>query len=247
MKRTLSALSTTLAVGVAISATLAAGKPADAFTLSIDPSFGSTENTGAQALLNFNFVDTGSGVRLDLGLLNTTDGSAGLGATRATLVGVGFDLLNGVTVSSYSSGSSGFTQLWTGGSASLSGRTQDGQSLGSFDVGISPPRNSFNGGNPQAGLTAGSSTLVSFLLGGANLNASALEASFLQGFSSGDLRVAGRFQQVNAGGGSDKVLGGVVKGGNSEAVPEPSTILGVAAAGAAFMGRKKLARKAEKA
>jgi hypothetical protein len=53
-------------------------KPAEAFTLSINPTNGSTENTGSSALLNFNFVQQGSNVLLNLGIKNTTNGSLGV-------------------------------------------------------------------------------------------------------------------------------------------------------------------------
>ncbi|HEY9616613.1 MAG TPA: PEP-CTERM sorting domain-containing protein [Microcoleaceae cyanobacterium] len=235
MKRALSASLplSALAAGVALTASLAMTKPAEAFTISFDPQFGSTENTGATAALDFNFVQEGSGVRLNLNLANTTDGSAGLGATSATLVGFAFDLASSATVNSFNAGTSSFTQYWQ--DATLN-------PFGTFDVGVSTPRNSFAGGNANSGLTAGQTTMVSFLLN-SSLSAAQVEQDFLTGFTNGTLGAVARFQQVNAGGGSDKVLGGV--SGNSEAVPEPATILGVIAAGGALFGGKKLKQKAD--
>ncbi|MBM0745043.1 hypothetical protein JOY44_26355 (plasmid) [Phormidium sp. CLA17] len=130
--------------------------------------------------------------------------------------------------------------------------------FGTFDVGIrSAGPGTFAGGNPQTGLTAGNSTLVSFIFSGTGLTASLVENSFLSGIKNDSLNIVGRFQQVNAGGGSDKVLGGLVSGissapevtpisvgENSAAAPEPMTILGAIAAGSAILGRKKLQRKA---
>jgi hypothetical protein len=232
----------TLAIGVAASS-IAFANPAQAFNVSISSnacpfSTCSTENTGASALLNFSFAQHGNDVLLNLGVTNTTNGTVGLGATQATLVGIAFDLANGVSTSAsgYTAGTSGFTKFWSNVSLNP---------FGTFDVGISPPRNSFAGGNPTTGLTAGQTTLVSFLLRGNNLNAAAVESSFLSGFTDGSLRVAGRFQQVNAGGGSDKVLGGVVPSGEtpSAGVPEPTTMLGAAVAGTFLLGRKKLQRQ----
>lgn len=213
---------------------------AQAFSLSIAPQYGSTENTGASALLDFNFVQKGSDVLLNLGMTNTTNGKAGLGATQATLVGVAFDTIAGVQASAVS-GNSNFTQLWT--NVDLSPSNQ----FGVYDVGVSTPRNQFEGGNANGGLKAGESTLVSFLFKGSNLNASTVESSFLKGFQSGDLRTAARFQQVNAGGGSDKVAGALIPPIISEpgtpdhaaGVPEPGSILGMLAAGGLLFGRKK--------
>lgn len=233
-------LALSAAVGLAIASSMFASNPAQAFTLSINPANGSTENTGASALLNFNFVQDGSNVKLNLGITNTTNGSLGLGATQATLVGVGFDLPSLIRNFTYNAGTSTFTNLYQ--NAAL-------QPYGTFDVGIrSAGSGNFAGGNPQQGLTAGQSTTVSFLFSGTNLTASAVESAFKTGISNGSLDVVGRFQQVNAGGGSDKVIGGLLPesgGGNSAAVPEPTTMLGAIAAGGAFLGRKRLQRKKE--
>ncbi|QZZ19723.1 PEP-CTERM sorting domain-containing protein [Leptothermofonsia sichuanensis E412] len=230
-----------VAAGITLLSSAGFVDPAQAFSVSISPSACSlsrcsTENTGAATLLDFTFTQSGNNVLLNLGISNTTNGSVGLGATQATLVGVAFDLISGVTLSAvnYNAGSSGFTKFWK--DAALN-------PFGTFDVGISPNRQTFAGGNPQTGLTAGQTTLVSFLLTGSNLDAATVESSFLRGFSDGSLQVAARFQQVNAGGGSDKVLGGVIESGPSEAVPEPTTILGVAAAGTFLISRKKLQRQ----
>ncbi|MBD2099933.1 PEP-CTERM sorting domain-containing protein [Leptolyngbya sp. FACHB-261] len=219
--------------------------PAEAFSLSISPQYGSTENTGSAASLGFNFSQVGANVLLDLTVSNTTNGTQGLGATQSTLVGVAFDLLSGVSVSSYNANGSGFTKLWSDSTATLN----PANLFGTFDVGISPPRNSFAGGNPQQGLTAGNSTSVSFLLSGNSLNASNLGSAFLAGFQDGSLRAAGRFQQVNAGGGSDKVRAGVPtppkpeqppETPNPEKVPEPSAISALVLAGLVILkGRKR--------
>lgn len=237
-------LSAFAAAGIALASTLAAN-PAQAFSLSINPQFGSTENTGSTANLDFSFVQSGADVLLNLGIKNTTNGTVGLGATQSTLVGVALDLLGGgVTSYSYNAMGSSFTNTYK--NVSIPG------SFGNtaFDFGIRSAGNgNFVGGNPQQGLTAGQSTLVSFLLkGSGSLSAANVESSFLSRFSSGAMSVAGRFQQVNAGGGSDKVLGGVVETPPSneppaEAVPEPTTMMGLATAGALLFGKKKLQRK----
>lgn len=208
--------STIAAIGMTIASS--AFLPAQAFSLFLDPEFGSTENTGSKAQLDFNFVQSGNDVLLNLGITNATNGTGGLKATQATLVGLAFDLTPNLKVASYSAGDSGFTKLWS--NAELN-------PYGSFTVGISPQRNSFAGGNPRDGLGAGSSTNVSFRLTGQGLKAAEVEQTIYAGINSGSLRAVGRFQQVNAGGGSDKVLGGVRPDPEPTPteVPEPSTAL----------------------
>ncbi|MCU0515329.1 MAG: PEP-CTERM sorting domain-containing protein [Oscillatoria sp. Prado101] len=215
---------TALAAGMALASTALTAAPAQAFGLSIAPQYGSTENTGATAKLDFNFVQQGAQVLLNLDIKNTTNGSTGLGATQATLVGVAFDLPTIVSAYTYNPGSSAFTQTYN--NVSIPGLTSE-----TFRFGIrSAGSGNFVGGNPQAGLTAGQSSSVSFLLSGANLTAAGVESAFQSGFKDGSLQAGGRFQQVNAGGGSDKVLAG------SEAVPEPTTLGGLAL-GAAILAR----------
>lgn len=208
-------------------ATASTMMPAQAFTLQLAPMYGSTENTGSTANLDFNFKQQGKDILLKLGIANTTNGTVGLGATRSTLVGVAFDLPDDLSTysSDYTFGGSGFTKFWQNPSL---------QPFGTFDIGISPQRNSFAGGNPTDGLTAGQSTSVSFVLKGSNLDAANVEKEFLTGFENGTLRAVGRYQQVNAGGGSDKVLGGIRK----KKVPEPATLAGLGlVAGAMAMSR----------
>jgi hypothetical protein len=216
-----------LAAGLAIASSAFTATPAQAFSLSIAPQYGSTENTGATAKLDFNFVQQGAQVLLNLNIKNTTNGSAGLGATAATLVGVAFDLPTIVSTFTYNAGSSAFTKTYN--NVSIPGLTQN-----TFSVGIrSAGADNFVGGNPQAGLTAGQSSSVSFLLSGTSLTAANVESAFQSGFQDGSLQAGGRFQQVNAGGGSDKVLaGGVTGGADTTAVPEPTTLGGLALGGA---------------
>lgn len=102
----------TLAAGTAIMSSMAVIHPVNAFTVLLDPSHGSTENTGSTARLDFSFVQVGSSVKLDLGLHNITNGATGLGATASTLVGVGFALPALIQRFSYNFSSSAFTQLY---------------------------------------------------------------------------------------------------------------------------------------
>ncbi len=218
-----------LAAGLALASSALTATSAQAFGISLSPENGSTENTGASALLDFDFADAVGGVLLNRSINNTTDGSKGLGATQATLVGVGFDLLSGMSAE-YNANGSSFTKLYQ--NAAL-------QPYGTFDIGIrSAGSGNFAGGNPQGGLKAGESTVVSFLLKGVQGNATSIESAFLSGFTSGSLNVVGRFQQVNAGGGSDKVLGSVQQPPSTE-VPEPATMGALALVGGGILSARR--------
>jgi hypothetical protein len=255
MKRQLSTFSVLpvsafAAAGLALASTVAAVNPADAFTLSINPNNTSTEKTGASALLDFDFEQQGDNVVLKLNVKNTTDGTTGAGATRATFVGVAFDLAAGLTGSNLNSGGTSFTKLWDGVRLS-------GGGFGDFDMGISTPRNSFEGGNANGGLTAGNSMLLSLVLSGQNLKAADVEKAFFTGFQSGDLRAAGRFQQVGGasgytGGSSDKVMASLLptigsepSGSPAAAVPEPTTMVGAAVVAGVVALRKKFKKQPE--
>ena len=240
-------LSTLAAACVAFSSLAVGANSAQALTVRISPTFGSTENTGSTANLNFGFVQQGADVLLNLGIQNTTNGTVGLGATQSTLVGVGFNLPHIVTsVIAYNPQSSNFTKTF----GSLPGSSGDAYlpPLGKFDVGIrsaDPTKvpkvsSTFVGGNPQQGLTAGQSGLVSFLLGGNNLTAFGVEAAFqnlfaTSAFPSPGAQIAGRFQQVNAGGGSDKVAGQAT----TTAVPTPALLPGLIGLGLSALRKRK--------
>jgi hypothetical protein len=190
--------------GVLIGSSLLAA-PADAFSLSFDNT-STTSNptaTGASALVDFNFTQQGSNILLGLNITNTTGTITpfGDGATLSKLTGIGFDLINGVSVvpGSYT-GSSFFPVL------ALNGMGDTTLSpFGTFDIAVLD-NNNFEGGNANSALPEGQSTSVSFLLSGTNLLASTVESDFFAGFSDGSLRAVTRFQQVNAGEESDKLL-----------------------------------------
>ncbi|MBD2023169.1 PTPA-CTERM sorting domain-containing protein [Leptolyngbya sp. FACHB-711] len=238
-----------LALSAVTVGSFALSRPAEAFALSISPVFGSTENTGSTALLDFNFSQSGSDTLLNLGIANTTNGSAGLGATQSTLVGIGFDLPSIVAGGTYNPLASAFTQLYNDNASFITptnGATDEGAAdlspFGSFNAGIrSAGPGNFAGGNPQQGLTAGQSTTVRFLF--SSINAITLEQAFLSGFQNGSLRSVGRFQQVNAGGGSDKVLGGIP----TTPIPTPALLPAALGMSAALFRKKKQEEKAAKA
>lgn len=214
--------SSLLAAGVAIASSVLAPTAAEAFTISFGANSASsnTPATGASADVDFSFSQSGSDVLLNLNILNTTGQTTfGAGATQATLVGLGFDLIGDITSYTYDAMSSPFTKLY--GDPFLTSETVQGSAtlepFGTFDVGIrSAGPGNFTGGNPTQGLTAGQSTTVSFLLSGMNLIDSQVENDFFTGFTSGALEVATRFQQVNAGEGSDKLLGGEISNGGGD-------------------------------
>jgi hypothetical protein len=245
MKTTLATFvaSSVLSASMAV-ASIITSAPAQAFQVTIEPQFGSTENTGASALLDWTFSQVPNQVNqveLNLDISNTTNGTKGLGATAATLVGIAFDADNfdpGAPVNfiGYNSGTSGFSKLWIKGT-----NTPSLPPYGDFDAAISPERNTFAGGNPQDGLKAGDFATVSFLFD-TSLTADELSDALENGFKNKALRIAGRFQQVNAGGGSDKVLGGLSTGG--EPVPEPTTIAAsILALGGLGFFKKKFKQK----
>ncbi|MEG3926936.1 PEP-CTERM sorting domain-containing protein [Microcoleus sp. D3_18a_C4] len=227
--------------GLAIASSLLTATQAQAFSLSVAPEYGTTNGigTGATATLDFNFVQSGADLLLNLGITNTTGTktTAG-GATDSSLVGVAFDVLSGVSASVQSTSGSSFTSFWQ--NVEISGLQKDG-----FDYGISTPRQEFEGGKVKGGLYKNESTLVSFLLTGSSLSAAQAESAFLTGFQNGTLKAGVRFQDVSGSrvGDSDKVMAGV--SADAEPVPEPTTIAGmVMGLGSLVAARRKQAKKA---
>lgn len=246
---------------------------AQAFTFQIGPNSCSSQNastrpqigpdgcsndgepTGASVQLTFDFTQEGDDVWLNLGIINTTGteevASFGSGATEATLMGVAFDFASGVAFDSFE-----YDPLSSGEIASIfTGEphrefnfqpfsNQGRHRLGAFDVGIG----TFTGANPQGGLKAGKETQVQFSFSpstaGSSLAASEFAQAFEQEIRNGNLKVAARFQEVNAGGGSDRLLGGqVLNGDRPTQVPEPAAIgaLGLTAAGLGLLKKKQAA------
>ena len=207
------------AAGLAAGVLAAPAQAAPLFAVTYSPIYGSTENTGASALATFTFTDVSGDVLLTIGITNTTNGTLGLGATQATLVGLTFDLSTGASFQ-YNGGSA-FPSLITDTSL---------PPYGSFDICIRTSGDNCVGGNPGNGLTAGQSTTVTFQFDTA-LSAAQLgdlfRTDYLDETNDGSgYDTAARFQQVNAGGGSDKVIGRdpPLAAPDPNQVPEPGTL-----------------------
>jgi hypothetical protein len=193
------ALATSLAASLVVGAT-----GASAATLNFDNTTSVSSNnpfTGASGSLMLTFMDTALvGVASVFASVTNTTGvgtAFGAGATISTLTGVGFDFLTGVTyVSNSFLGGSIFDTLILGA---------DAQPFDTLDIAIAD-NNNYNGGNANNGLSEGSSDTASFRLNYTDYtNAAALDAAFGSAFAAGTLQASMRFQQVNAGAGSDKL------------------------------------------
>jgi hypothetical protein len=233
-----------LAVGSLGMSLFCGGHASAAVTVDIDPSFGSTESTGSTAQLIFsNFVASGSNISFDLQLHNNSPNPP----FSTTFVGAAFDLpyyvIQNFNASMYDPNSTNFEDLWgpNGASLNLGGGPEN------YDIGIrsvlSPDgivnvednASAFNGGNPQGGLAKTQSATVKFMYDTliAGITAEVFETELLSGFTSGELKAAGRFQQVviTEGGPetSDKVGGGILPP-QPNSVPGPLPLFGAAAA-----------------
>ncbi|MEQ9000547.1 MAG: PEP-CTERM sorting domain-containing protein [Coleofasciculus sp. B1-GNL1-01] len=244
-----------LATSIALASSLVAANAAQALTINFDSTSTSTNNlaTGASAQVDFDFVDVeGGGVQLDLTLLNTTgqlDDSFGLGATDSEFVAFGFDVSDSISSYTYNSLSSPFIRLF--GNDSLTSDTVEdaavisgagGQNV--FDIGIRVAGSgTFSGGNPNGGLNPGQSAQVRFILDTSD-NAQAVEQAFANLFNGEEFRAVARFQDVNAGGGSDKLLVNRIPNADPDdngdvSVPEPGTLAGLALIGGSLAAARR--------
>lgn len=177
--------------------------------------------TGASAKAELSFSDSAGQVKIDFSFRNTTGELAafGSGATASKLTGVAIDLFSPNTgVSNFVGGTYLDTLIQN---ASL-------PPFGTLDIGIADNGN-FVGGNANGALPEGQTDTASLILSGTGLSATDLENAFLTGFSNGSLNYVARFQQVNAGAGSDKLEGGCIGDPNNctppTTVPEPGMLL----------------------
>ncbi|MEA5463952.1 PEP-CTERM sorting domain-containing protein [Leptothoe sp. PORK10 BA2] len=246
--RTQSMLSkVSLALGIGISSVLATTFPASAFTYQFGKDSQSSNDlaTGAAATIDFKFQDLGSNqLRIDLKIKNTTgEDTFGSGAKTSKLTGIAFDMFEGFNLVSSNLGNQLDTLLTNVSFTPFS------NTVGNFDFALAD-NNSFEGGNPNGALDQGFTDDVFLVYSGLNGESAVdFEARFAAAFASGELDIASRFQVVNAGAGSDKLLGGSIVGGipkpeptpEAESVPEPTGLLGLGlfAGGLIMLGKRK--------
>ncbi len=153
-------------------------------------------HTGASGTVSLTFAAVGGNVRVTAFVTNTTGQvTFGAGATKSSLTGFGFDLAPGVTyVANSFIGGLKLDTLIVNAAA---------QPFGSLDI-AGADNNNFNGGNANNAITEGNSDTFSVLLAG--MTAANMEAAFQNGFAYvTSINSVMRFQQVNAGAGSDKL------------------------------------------
>lgn len=234
-----------VALGIGLITAIASALPANAFTYTFgaDSDSSNSTATGAAATVEFNFLDLGNDkVQIDLLITNTTgENSFGAGATTSKLTGFAFDMFEGLSLESSSLGDNLDTLLTNVRFTPFT------NTVGNFDFGLADNGN-FTGGNANSALAQGNSNNASFVFSGLNgETVNAFQDRFAAAVESGEINVATRFQQVNAGAGSDKLLGGslirtvleppVV----SAETPEPLSLigLGVAASGMLLLAKRK--------
>ena len=202
---------------------LAGPAGAASLTIWIDPAAGSTESTGATASLTFTFSESGPHDLLSIVVQNTTPA-----ATGSTLTAFGFEVPSVVSAASLASG--GTSTYFDVLDRNVSVAPGWMNAAGGYDVMITSDH-SFEGGNPNGGVTAGQWQSVMLSLGDTGLTPVALRDAFetLYDGAPGPFAIA-RFQQVGPGAeGSDKVGG---------RVPEPAGLAWLIL-GAALWQRKR--------
>ncbi len=213
---------------------------ASAFTYSFGGTSTSSNSTatGAAATVDFDFIDIGnSQVQLNLKFSNTTgQDTFGAGATSSALTGIAFDIFDDISVASYSLSGNLGTWLTDVKLEPFSNR------VGNFDIGFAD-NNNFTGGNANNAVETGEFSLATLVFD-ASEGADALKDRFRQGLASETIYATARFQQVNAGAGSDKLLGGRINDPfgpveEPKETPEPAAIGGLGL----LIGYLKLRRK----
>jgi hypothetical protein len=186
-----------------------AGAQAEPIVLLIDPSFGSTENTGATARLVLSFSESGTDDLVQMAITNTTPLALG-----SALTAVGLEVPDSWAASFAPGGTSAYFDA-----LDLDVSVSPGwlDAPGGYDLMLTSD-GSFEGGNPQGAPQAGETQTVVLSLGDTGLTPTALAATFSTYYAGLQPPYAvARFQAVGPGGElSDKVGGGV---------PEPSTLL----------------------
>ena len=184
--------------------TFSMASAANALTLNFDETSTSSNDTltGASATVEMVFTDVGAGlIDIVTTVTNTTDTTSfGAGATESQLTGFGFDLLSGLS----------FIEADSSAGSSLDTFLTDAtfNPFGELDL-AAADNNNFIGGNAQGALSEGDTDSVTFRIAyDQNLfsGAASLEAAYLAAFINGGIQTGTRFQSVNAGEGSDKLV-----------------------------------------
>ena len=198
--------------------TISMASTASALTLNFDETSTSSNTTltGASATVEMVFTDVGAGmVDIVTTVSNTTNTTGfGAGATESQLTGFGFDLLSGLSfIEADSSAGTALDNFLTGAVFNP---------FGELDV-AAADNNNFLGGNARGALSEGDTDSVTFrlaydqaLFGGAN----SIEDAYLSAFVGNDVQAGMRFQSVNAGEGSDKLVANY----SVTVVPVPASI-----------------------
>ena len=212
-------LRTTAFIGTLIGSSLAfalTASSANAVTLAFDDTTSYSTNTpytGASGTVVMTFTDVVGGIMLDISVENTTGNTIfGAGATASKLTGFAFDALDGLSVLASTVGTNLNTFL-SGSVAALP--------FPSFDWAFADNGN-YNGGNANGALPAGQTDSMSLLLSSNSMNAAQVDAAYVSAFADTNdgIDAALRFQQVNAGAGSEKLLW--TGGENPTPVPLPA-------------------------
>jgi hypothetical protein len=174
-------------------------------------------NTGVTSTVNI--------TQLSNSLLSVTITNTSTGTVTGKITSIGFDLP--------SSGNGGFTLVSATNSNYTLATQVDGDASGinrTFDIALLTGANFDGGGNPNLGIIEGAS--ASFTISGN-----------FSGFSQQQLALGMflRFQDVNAGGGSD-----VARADSPSEVPEPTTMVLLGTGLAGFAGAIRKRRRAAK-
>ncbi|MCH7813980.1 MAG: hypothetical protein IID40_08160 [Planctomycetes bacterium] len=201
-----------LAVGACISFAFVSPIFASTVVLLVDPSFGSTEQTGATAAITLEFFEDGAGDFLSVAITNTTPASIG-----SKLTAVGFELPDTLSLAlGFAPGGPGSFFDTLTFDVPVSPDWLDAP--GGYDLMLTSDGN-FQGGSHQGAPVAGETETVVLSLGDTGQSPAALASVFFDYYSGlTENHVIARFQAVGPDGRDSDMVGGHV-------VPEASVWL----------------------
>ncbi|MCP4247672.1 MAG: PEP-CTERM sorting domain-containing protein [bacterium] len=211
-------------VGACISCASVSPVFASTITFIIEPSSGSTEQTGSTAAITLAFFEYGADDLMSVEIVNTTPGSIG-----SKLTAVGFELPDTVSLALDFApiGARSFFDTLTFDDSIAPGWLD---APGGYDLMLTSDGN-FEGGSPQGGPAEGETEQVVLSLGDTGQSPAELASTFFDYYSGlTDNFIIARFQAVGPNGADSDKVGGYV-------VPEPSTWLLVGAGLLAFLRR----------